>query len=1654
MHTHIRIATYLPLACNCFIFKFFRRKCLHFTLIYFIIALSDSCPPCRLVLAFLPPSTHTCIQLLKRFYSVPQPFLKPFAQLPAISSKPTATDVTDYHLGGAPLGLQDGRIPDWALSAFSGTGPEVIGGSAALARLHGSECWSFVTMTPDAIAVSSWLQIDLQRFYALNGLVLQGRHDGLGFVKSFQLDWSIDNCHWETYRPSSGSVNVKGIRSAGQTAVVPFKEGIVARYVRFIPLEIEGQGGLRLELFGVLVGHTFGLSTFQLTDSNFSSSAYLGSNLPHHARLYATTSWTGCHNSDEIDGYNSSNDLTVTETSLPDYHDIYLQINLENLSFLRSVVVQGSPMHQNEYVSRFWLSWSTNGVDFEPYMLKQNGGKAIFSVPSGETHGILLPFAQPVSHVRIHPVSWFQAPSLRLELFGSCLGIPIGLQSGDIPDLALSASSSKQGYEPFMARKDGSLAWSPSSSDPQPWLQIDIGKVSNVRAIILQSQVLGLQPPSSFTIKCSYDGNNWSDVVHIRDLSVLLDSAGVKDRPYNAENQGEGMGIFKVNEREYCLILPMPPISQVHHIQEYLQQHGQGNQQRPSCMGRFLRLCPHNLGEGNDLNVALNIEVYVDILGRELGLANGNVFDFQITASSYADAASAPHLARLFGPNGWTPDSSDSNQYLQIDLEEMQAISAVLVQLQQPSVVRFALASTLDGLFWSMYEPHGKEFIFGVSTDDSLDVVPLIVQYPLVAKSVRLLIRSSSSEAFTIRVELVVLPCGSPLSAFDGSNSICEYKFSSSADTLLSTERGRLGSTLPWQPKSDDSSPWLEIDAGSIVRLTGIIVQGDISYTGIAPLRVETSLDHRHWNSIDVIVPLKHQYAPNGVLFLAGGEGDGSTVAVAGSDTFGGIELSPSTLIARFVRLSCIQGAGNVILRALLLIDRLGYDLIHDMEVYDSDAFAASSSLSIEHSPSRASSIDMIAKPSPHDMFSFLSQPASDAWIPATADNNKFLQFTVGTIKKPKLITAFLLQGCKDPKAWTTVFSLEYSLDGKLWIAYKECGLVKHFVGNADDYRTTSVPLRKPFVAGVVRFRPLRWCNFAALRVIILGRDVGKAIGLADGELNDDMLSCSSSLTPAQGAQACRLLKPDGSWRPSANDGHQFVDVNLGSVHAVVGVIVQGEPLDPGAGSGVTSVHDNADSLPNVAAVSALHLWGSYGAAQPEDGLLFSPYTHDGGNSECQVFSLPSARNFAGIVLARPLLAQYVRLQPVCWSKEGIAMRSEIYARSIGTSMELSQGRLPEQAWKASSCLSGSFAHYATLNNKLGGWCAMEPDGDDKPWLEIDLCNDHSLSALFIQGHSQAQAWTTSFTLNTSKDGQIWDEYPVNGNRQLFRGNTDAFSVVGCTLTSPVRARFIRILPNSWHNYPALRVEVFQSSTDIMPTVAVEDELRALEAETSRLSAVIGNNCTQLASMYTEFFKALVLPTGVLAVVEEMKASSISIYTEGIDTLERFISGDEELTVAVVEEEVENHMEGLEERADNLDALIADVTGQVDSVNDDIAQTMVLPSESTDKAISSNFLLRVVAAQAAIDQVTSTAAERAALHARVTRAQQIVENSLSARRNELLRLQELSMKISSVSNDTTARIGTAVKVGKGLKFRSKRGEREREEVLMIVVHGS
>eukprot|EP00808_Paulinella_micropora_P014375 g65109.t1 len=97
-------------------------------------------------------------------------------------------------------------------------------------------------------------------------------------------------------------------------------------------------------------------------------------------------------------------------------------------------------------------------------------------------------------------------------------------------------------------------------------------------------------------------------------------------------------------------------------------------------------------------------------------------------------------------------------------------------------------------------------------------------------------------------------------------------------------------------------------------------------------------------------------------------------------------------------------------------------------------------------------------------------------------------------------------------------------------------------------------------------------------------------------------------------------------------------------------------------------------------------------------------------------------------------------------------------------------------------------------------WVAGAVDGAQ--WLTIDLGRPAQLQGIVTQGRSGYQQYVQSYRVELSLLG---DSFAAVEGGRVLAGNGDAESAATALLARPVQARFVRLVPHTWHNWISLR---------------------------------------------------------------------------------------------------------------------------------------------------------------------------------------------------------------------------------------------------------
>ena len=96
--------------------------------------------------------------------------------------------------------------------------------------------------------------------------------------------------------------------------------------------------------------------------------------------------------------------------------------------------------------------------------------------------------------------------------------LPLGLESGQVPDTAFLASSvagSKNGSQQarLIIRTDGKgfVGWAAKENNDSQWLQIDLGELVRVTKVVTQGKQDAAHWVIQFSLSYSLDGRHWAE---------------------------------------------------------------------------------------------------------------------------------------------------------------------------------------------------------------------------------------------------------------------------------------------------------------------------------------------------------------------------------------------------------------------------------------------------------------------------------------------------------------------------------------------------------------------------------------------------------------------------------------------------------------------------------------------------------------------------------------------------------------------------------------------------------------------------------------------------------------------------------------------------------------------------------------------------------------------------------------------------------------------------------------------------------------------------------------------------------------------------------------------------------------------------------------
>lgn len=281
-----------------------------------------------------------------------------------------------------------------------------------------------------------------------------------------------------------------------------------------------------------------------------------------------------------------------------------------------------------------------------------------------------------------------------------------------------------------------------------------------------------------------------------------------------------------------------------------------------------------------------------------------------------------------------------------------------------------------------------------------------------------------------------------------------------------------------------------------------------------------------------------------------------------------------------------------------------------------------------------------------------------------------------------------------------------------------------------------------------------------------------------------------------------------GAWSPKVSDKNQYVEIDFGVPRYVAAIKTQGEN---GAENWVTN----------------------YSVAYSLDGGVWN-YVTEGHQPKIFTGNYDSdtvvTNYFKNIIQAR-----YIRIIPIDWhnwiamrigaigcfpSGEATTVSSEILGSTLSWTpkeclnpMLHSDLEVPTTLITVSSVeseFSGANRIYLETVGGIEGTGGWKADVNDRnPFILIMFQEDRNLSGIITQGQEDEDNWVISYLVSYSTDNIIWHRVENERTGQMFTGNNDRNSLSYQWFKNIIVARYLKIVPlTTFHGVIAMRLEI------------------------------------------------------------------------------------------------------------------------------------------------------------------------------------------------------------------------------------------------------
>uniref|UniRef100_A0A6P8GYK1 Uncharacterized protein LOC116286842 n=1 Tax=Actinia tenebrosa TaxID=6105 RepID=A0A6P8GYK1_ACTTE len=519
------------------------------------------------------------------------------------------------------------------------------------------------------------------------------------------------------------------------------------------------------------------------------SSFYDNKYIPYNARLNGYNGWS---------------------PKLANRENEYLQVDLGYPYVICAIATQGSSL-KTEWVTQYRIMTSVYGTEWVAY--KENSQVKNFTGNTDQNTIVKNRVNKPLArYVRIFPTKYRIWSTMRIELFGypeACDNLPLGMESDVLQNI--TASSGQDPAKNARLNYTSGSSWCASTSDSDPYLQIDLGSFHLFCAVATQGNSMADQWVKTYQINTSTDGTTWTTYQENNIDRVFW---GNFDRSTVVRQV-----LFYGTVLRYIRIIP-----KTHQTTPCLRTEIYGYQVNQTCSS-------HSLGIPS----------------------SKRVLNHRISTTSYYNSEHQPSMGRLGSDSAWGPEKQKGDDYLQIDVGAVSYMCSIASQGNGNNklhewVTKYEVLYSTTNNQYITYSENGTDKEFPGNTDQST-IVTNSIKNPFKAKFIR--IRPKDFNRWkSIRVDFKGLSaaCGTSLGLENSHIPDSRITSSSSLDNSHAASHGRLYGSSSWCSSSSSNTEYIQVDLGEAKTVTGIATQGDKDLDKwVTSYKMGYSFDNRYW---------------------------------------------------------------------------------------------------------------------------------------------------------------------------------------------------------------------------------------------------------------------------------------------------------------------------------------------------------------------------------------------------------------------------------------------------------------------------------------------------------------------------------------------------------------------------------------------------------------------------------------------------------------------------------------------------------------------------------------------------------------------------------------------------------------------------------------